>query len=50
MHERRPRVANDDQQLDNVAIPEDNAAVAVAGRQRGTYMGFARTLATIFSA
>jgi integral membrane protein (TIGR01906 family) len=48
MHERRPRVAIDDQQLDNAAAPEDNAAVAVAGRQRGTYMGFARTLATIF--
>ena len=38
----------DDQQLDNTTVPEDNAAVAVAGRQRGTYMGFARVLASIF--
>jgi integral membrane protein (TIGR01906 family) len=33
--------------LDNVIEPDHNATVAVAGRQRGTYMGFARSLATI---
>jgi integral membrane protein (TIGR01906 family) len=41
------RVAEVDQQLDNAPVPADNAAVAVAGRQRETYMGFARTLASI---
>jgi integral membrane protein (TIGR01906 family) len=38
---------DDDAQLDNVDQPPDNAAVAVAGRQRGPYMGFARTLASV---
>jgi integral membrane protein (TIGR01906 family) len=33
--------------LDNVDQPQENAAVAAAGRQRGTYMGFARALATV---
>ncbi len=33
--------------LDNDVIASDNAVVAVAGRQRETYMGFVRTLATI---
>jgi integral membrane protein (TIGR01906 family) len=47
MHERHCHVSNADQQLDNGAAPEENAAVAVAGRQRKAYMGFARTLATI---
>jgi integral membrane protein (TIGR01906 family) len=33
--------------LDNVDPPSHNAAVAVAGRQRKPYMGFARTLASV---
>jgi integral membrane protein (TIGR01906 family) len=33
--------------LDNAPAQSENAAVAVAGRQRGTHMGFARMLATI---
>ncbi|HEY8173852.1 MAG TPA: hypothetical protein VIH21_12270, partial [Dehalococcoidia bacterium] len=33
--------------LDKADRQEENAAVAVAGRQRGTHMGFARMLATI---
>lgn len=33
--------------LDKDRAPDQNADVAVAGRQRGTHMGFARTLATV---
>jgi integral membrane protein (TIGR01906 family) len=36
----------DSDQLDKAAWAEENAAVAVAGRQRETRMGFARALAT----
>jgi integral membrane protein (TIGR01906 family) len=35
------------EQLDNLDQPSDNTAVAVAGRQRKPYMGFARTLASV---
>lgn len=34
--------------LDNSDASAENAGVAAAGRQRGTHMGFARMLATIF--
>jgi integral membrane protein (TIGR01906 family) len=40
-------VADDSKQLDNADPRVDNGGVAVAGRQRGTHMGFARMLATI---
>jgi integral membrane protein (TIGR01906 family) len=33
--------------LDNDRAPNENALAGLAGRQRGTHMGFARTLATI---
>jgi integral membrane protein (TIGR01906 family) len=37
----------DGEALDNVDPPSQNADVAVAGRQREPYMGFARTLASV---
>ena len=37
----------DGEALDNVDPPSQNADVAVAGRQRKPYMGFARTLASV---
>jgi integral membrane protein (TIGR01906 family) len=46
-HERREPLVDGEEVLDNVIEPDHNASVAVAGRQRGTYMGFARSLATI---
>jgi integral membrane protein (TIGR01906 family) len=36
-----------DEQLDKADPQSENAVVAAAGRQRGTHMGFARSLATI---
>jgi hypothetical protein len=34
--------------LDNAQASSENAAVPAAGRQRGTPMGFARVVATLF--
>jgi integral membrane protein (TIGR01906 family) len=41
------RDADPGDRLDNADPAEDNGDVAVAGRQRGTHMGFVRSLATI---
>jgi integral membrane protein (TIGR01906 family) len=40
-------MSDGEQLLDNLTASSENTRVAVAGRQRVTYMGFARSLATI---
>jgi integral membrane protein (TIGR01906 family) len=47
VRERQGGAVADEIKLDNSGVPEENASVAAAGRQRETHMGFARMLATI---